>query len=641
VFTYLSPLSIGSYEGDKMHAASLRLFNAIQVRKREPLAVPRGVLERTIKNGYILDPAIEPSPDLLNTIEGIVGISGEKASATFHKSWAVVRDSPIEVLVLQQIFHYITTYGFEALGVYSEDTVYIPREALELPDIQENIPLIVIKAMTAGELLDVTVGLGSSGVALMQETLDDIMAIIEANEYDPAFIAKITNRELKTLLLDFYHVVPDEPVEYLRWLISKLTGESLLIKNDYLISKIKDANGKFLDLLLEDAPDDLASIFLRYKPLFLALKSISKAKRGFFNRLRKDARKMHKPLTPDYLNSITAQIKRGELDLTTLKRRLETAIVWRKARLACALQFRLNAGNSTIYRVRNGRGWATDFEWPADKAETVQAVLALVLASIANDIRLNVEGKTIYIPADVGYALPATEKQFTGHFPNGSYVAVPEDMIVGVHWTNTENRVDLDLSVISASGKVGWDSSYRTSSRDVLFSGDLTDAPKPNGASELFYLQAGQTQANVVMLNYYNFSGGDQVEAKVLVAHDKPDVFDKNYVVDASNIIASANVNIAQKQSVLGLIICVNAKNRFYFANASIGNSITSSSGEQSGHARSFLVDSLVNSVGLGAILTAAGAHVVNEKPGGEYLNLAPEALDKTTILNLLGGGNE
>lgn len=619
-----------------MHTATLRLFNTIQVSEQEPREVAPDVLKRTIRNGYILDPAIEPSETLLDIIEGAVGISGEKANAAFHKSWTVVRDSPIEVLVLQQIFHYITTYGFERLGVYSEDTVYIPHEILELPAICEDIPLIVIKAMTAEEILTKIANLGS-GIALAQETLDDIMTIIEANAYDSAFVQEITNRELKARLYDFYGLVPSEPVEFLRHLISKLTDESLLIKNDYLVGKIKESNGKFLDELLKQAPDDLASIFFRFKPLFLAMKSISKDK-TFFNRLRKKANKLHKPLPPDYLNSITAQIKHGSLGLSALKGKLEKASVFRKIRLAYALQYRLGFSDSIVYRIRNGRGWATEFEWPGSLKEATQVTLDTILDSIVTDIRPSVKDKTIYIPANIHYALPATEKQFTGYFPTGSYVSVPEDMVVGIHWTNTNKCVDLDLSVVGESGKIGWDVSYRSEERDILFSGDVTDAPGPQGASELFYLKRGLQEAKIVMLNYYNFDSGDEVGVKILVAHKAPKNFGKNYMVDVNNIIASANVNITQKQNILGLIVSMNGKNRFCFANVSIGSSITSTGNEQSRHARKYLVNSLVNSLNFRTILEMAGANVVTERPDGKHIDLSPEMLDKTTIIDLVRG---
>lgn len=612
----------------ELNEATLRLFNVIQVNSKNNKHID--ILHQTIKHGYILDPSIEPSDNLINDIEKIVGISGEKANASFHKSWQTIQDTPQETLWIQAIVHYITTYGFEALGIYNQDTIYIPNEKLELPGIKEDIPLIVIKAMTADEILDKIIELGS-GIALMQETLKDIMTIVEFNKYDSEFVEKIKNRELKALLFDYYGIVPKEPVEFLRHLISKLTDESLVIKNKYLINKIKESNGKFLDELLKQAPNNLAEIFFRFKPLFLAMKSISKNK-TFFNRLRKKANELHKPLPEDYLNNVTMRIKRNSLNLDFLKKKLGTATIFRKIRLAYALKFRENAGDSIVYQIRNGRGWATGFHWEGN----VEDALNVVSDSIVNDIRSNVEGKTIYIPENVNYALPATEKQFTGYLPTGSYVSVPEDMVVGIHWMNTDKRVDLDLSVISESGKTGWDSYYKSSELSVLFSGDMTDASKPKGASELFYLKRGQNEARIMFLNYYNFNQGDECETKILVAHEKAENFGENYMVNVNNVIASANINISKKQNVLGLIVNVNGDNRFYFANVSIGNSITSYGKEQSAHIRQYFVSRLVNSLDFKQILEMAGAKVVSEKIGGDFIDLSPNALDKLTIINLI-----
>ncbi len=617
-----------------MKTATLRLFNAIQVKNKNKKNIPQSVLERTIKNGYLLDEAIWPNNDLLDVIESVVGISGEKANAAFHKSWEVVQNASMESLVIQQIIHYITTYGYKELGIYREDAVYIPSEVLELPVIKDSVPLIIIKAMDAQEILDRIINLGS-GIALAQETLDDIMTIVKANNYDSDFAHEIGNRELKALLYDLYGLVPSDPVEFLRHLISKLTDESLIIKSDYLIEKIKEANGKFLDMLIKDAPDDLASIFFRFKPLFLAMKSISQNK-TFFNQLRKKADKLHVPLPEDYLNSITSQIKYGTLNLDELGERIEKASIFRKIRLAYALKHRLQPEGSIVYKIRNGRGWATEFEWHECLNETTREALDIVVTSIVGDIQKNVNQKTFYIPSNVYYALPATEKQFTGNLPTGSYISVPEDLIVGIHWTNTNKQVDLDLSVIGESGKIGWDEAYRSDDRSVLFSGDITDAPAPRGASELFYIKKGYQEARILMVNYYNFQKGDEVECKIMAAHEKPNKFKKNYMIDVNNLIASANINITKKQNILGLIVNIDGENRVYFANVSIGNSITSAKNEQSKYARKYLVGSMVNSLDFREMLSIAGATVVAEKPDGDHIDLSPEMLDKTTIIDLI-----
>ena len=619
-----------------MNQATLRLFNAIQIDSKKK--AKNIFLEKTIKDGYILSPEVANviSDSLLKEISDLVGISGEKANSSFHKSWKIIEESSIESLVIQQILHYFTTYGFEELGIYNENSIYIPREKLEIPDLNEDIKLVVIKGLTSEELLGKIIELGF-GIALKKETLEDIMSIIEKNKYNSKFIKLIQNRELKSKLYDFYGVVPDEPIEYLRFIINKLTGESLLIKNKYLIEKIKELKTplhiKTLDKLLEQSPINLAEVFFRYKPLFLALKSISKNK-TFFNRLRKKANILHKPMPEDFLNSITAKIKNGKkLLVKTFETELNNASIFRKIRLAYALKYRTVRNDSIVYRIRNGRGYATDFEFT--ELTKAKDAFNIVIDSIVKG--LNVMGKIIYIPENVNYAFPATEKMFTGNFPTGSYVSIPEDMILGIHWFDRkEGRVDLDLSTIGVSGKTGWDSNYRMEGNSVLFSGDMTAAPKPNGSSELFYIKQGDTDDKIMFVNYYNQSKGDEVEATIIVAHEKPYNFGRNYMVNPNNIIAKAKINISKKQNILGLITRVGGENRFYFANTAIGNSITSSSNDYADKAREYFANSLVNSIDFKDILKKAGAKIVNEKPKKNFIDLSPEILDRITIINLL-----
>ncbi len=622
-----------------LQGATLRLFHAIQIEKRVSGKIPEEIVKRTIRNGYLLDPSIPPDPQLLNQIERVVGLSGEKLNAAFHKSWQVVRDSSLEILALQQAIHYLTTYGFERLGSYREEAVYIPREALEIPEIEEDLPLLFIRGMTREEILEAIVNLGS-GIALSEETLNDVMGIVEANRYDPRFIERIENRELKSLLLDFYDLAPSDPEEFLRYLISKLTNESLLIKNEALIQKIKASNGKFLDHLLKEAPPDLASIFFRFKPLFLAMKSISRNK-SYFNRLRKQAKRLHRPLPPDYLNSVTAQIRRGRLDLDKLQGKLARANLFRKIRLACALKFRLDPPEGIVYRVRHGRGWATRFVWPKGAEKFTQVAFDIVLASIVEEIRPGVEGRVIHIPPHVHYTLPATEKQFTGFFPTGSYISVPRDMLVGIHWTNTKQRIDLDLSAIGeSSGKIGWNTLPRTEEGNVLFSGDMTDAPVPTGATEWFYFRNAPGEPWLIFVNYYNYSDTfdpeDPVEATILVAHERAEHFGENYLVNPNNVLASAKIEISKQESIVGLTASVGGENRFYFATVSLSQQATSRANGHSRYARSYLVRTLASLLDLGEVLEAAGASVVAEKPEGSYVDLSPQALDKTTILDLI-----
>ena len=157
-----------------MLKATLRLFKAVPIKSRLKNDPDSPTLAKTIPLGYVLDTSIESTQAMLKTINKHVGLSGEQANATFHKSWEKVRSADIEQLVLEQIMHYVTTYGFAEYGIYSPSTVYIPAEKLDLPLVTDSIPLTYIRGLTAPELLAEIVKLGS-GVALHEDSLNDIM----------------------------------------------------------------------------------------------------------------------------------------------------------------------------------------------------------------------------------------------------------------------------------------------------------------------------------------------------------------------------------------------------------------------------------------------------------------------------------
>jgi len=59
-----------------------------------------------------------------------------------------------------------------------------------------------------------------SGVALHEKSLDDIMMIVKAIGFEPDFLERIGNHELRARLYDFYGLVPQEPVAFLRYILS-------------------------------------------------------------------------------------------------------------------------------------------------------------------------------------------------------------------------------------------------------------------------------------------------------------------------------------------------------------------------------------------------------------------------------------
>ena len=595
-------------------------------------------------------------------------------NSSFHKSWKKIRDTDMEQLVIEQLAHYLTTYGKESGDIegYIEEKgeqwgvdnlggkiiglsdfasgklkdsikdssyVYIPKEKLEIPKLEEGITLIVINGYTKKEIKEKLLSLLQSGISLGEDTINDVIDVATYVEIGEKEIDNIRNKEVKIALYDYLGMFSYNPTEFLRYAVYKSTGKTLLIKDNTTIEKIKSK--KNLDVLTlfvkykkKYGLEKLAQIFNRFKPIFLAFRT-NKQMKHITNKIRKLSKKYHKPMPEDYLNSITAKIKKGEkIEEKKLKEELSKVNTFRKIRLAYALKFRTKDVESILYRIRNGKGYAKEFKW--SEKGVAKRILDVVLTSIIADIKKNVKGKKIYIPDNIVYTLPATEKQFTGDFPSGTYIKVPKDMIVGIHWENVdEHRIDLDLSMVNAERKIGWDSAYRSEDKKILFSGDITDAPLPKGASELYYVKRQRMDANIIFANYYNYNSEVEVPLKILVAKEEVKIFSQNYMVNPNNIIAIAKTKINQKQKILGLLVTTTNECRFYFTETYLGRSITSSNLKFVENSRKFLFDFYRNTISLNEILTKAGSKLVKDKDKCD-IDLSPESLEKSKIIEMI-----
>lgn len=626
--------------------STIRLFKAVKITSKRKKKSSKGLLEKTVKRGFVFTPEVVynyPETellDLINIIEKEVGLTPEKMNASFHKSWKKVRDADILQLFFEQIIHYFTTYGFERMGIYDKDSVYIPNEKLEIPGLKEDVKLVVIKGYTKEELKKKLLLLLQTGIALGEETINDVIDVATYVEIDGKDIDSIKNKEVKVALYDYLDLFPENPIEFLRYCIYKSTNNTLLIKDRATIEAIKSNNrlaaiSLFRKYKAKYGLERLAEIFYRFKPLFLAFGSKSQLKKTI-NRIRRLALKHHKPMPEDFLNEITAKLKRDEdIDFKKLQEELKRVNTFRQIRLAYALKYRTKDVKSILYRIRNGKAYATNFTFDYNQ-HIAKDILKIVLDSIVKSIKPNVKGKKIYIPEYMTYSLPATEKQFTGDYPSGSYISIPKDMVVGIHWENVNrDRIDLDLSMINAEGKIGWDAGYRSEDRKILFSGDVTDAPKPEGASELFYVRRQSMDSHILFVNYYNYDSEVEVPLKIFVAKEQVSNLSHNYMVNPNNIITIAKTKMTLKEKILGLLVTTTNECRFYFAETYLGGSITSSNSKFVDNARKYLFHFYRNTISLNELLQMAGGKLVVDKEKCD-IDLSPENLEKDKIINLI-----
>lgn len=632
--------------------ATFRLFHTLPLIGcdiTEEATLISDMVGTTTPYGFLFAPEVydEYSREDLVRIITKMGLSPEQLNSTFHKSWSKVKNTPLAILIIEQIVHYITTYGFESLGIYNEDHVYIPRDKLEIPQIDlEEFKLTVIHGITIKDLEKRIISLLQSGVALKEDTMKDLMIIIKELKYK-IDTRDISNKEMTIKLHDLYGTVPIPPIEFLRYALHKSIGSTLLIKNISTVDKIKQSDNRDMTFKLfntyaqEYGLKGLASIFFRFKPLFLAFKR-HPGMTPVINKIRKMADTWHKPMSPDYLNDLTSMIAQDKfISSARLIEALHYANTFRKIRLAYALQFRTGTPGSIVYRIRNGKSYTTKFSYQVATQGRIPVYLDIVLNSIVESMEPNVKGKRIYIPPYITYALPATEKQFTGYFPSGTSVSVPKDIVFGVHWYNCDNyRVDLDLSLMDVGTKYGWDGLYR-GDNDIFFSGDITDAPKSRGgATELFHIPGAMNKTVLLFVNYFNYSDANPAPFSIIVGTHSGDL-SKNHLLNPNEVIARSFSKMDQNQKLLGLVASGYDENRFYFFETYMGKGRSlSGNAKYIEHSKQYLLDYLTNMISLNDLLVKAGAIMVDskdtEEESVEILSLAPEDLDKDTILNLL-----
>lgn len=639
----------------KTNKSTLRLFKGI-VLKNISDKIEKELIKKTnaltVKYGFVFEPKLISSLSesvlnkLIDDVIEVFGLTGKQLNASFHKSWGKVKNSEIKKLVIEQLIHYFTTYGLESLGLFNEDYVFIPKEKLKIPELKDDFKFVIIKALKPKEVRDKIFSLITSGIALSKKTIEDIFSILNDRIIDKEFfkdkIDDIKNREVKLRFYDLLGITPEEPIEFLRYVVFLLTGNTLLIKSNEVLVSLQDEKN-FTHLLFEDYKkqfglEKLAQIFYRFKPIFLSLKKHNNMS-SIVNKIRKLAIKYHKPFQKDFLNSITELIKKGEeIDLRKLKFELSKVDVFRKVRLVNTLRFRLSDTEFIGYKIRNGKIFVKDFI-PEKNKEELKKVIDVITKDIVSGLKKKLSGKKILLPKNITYALPTSEKQFLGFVPFGSFVETSNHSIFGVNWFNVKgHRIDLDLSMTSLSMKIGWDGLYRNEERKVLFSGDMTNASGKNGATELFYVNKKHKGDYIVSLNYFNYNENITVPFSLFVAEEKIEKMKRNYVVNPNNVLFNVKTEIKDKQIVLGFFEA-DETNKFYFTNMVFEKSISSRLGENNKKMFYYLKNFFNSILTLNKVLKQVDCEIITEKKDyseDEIIDLSYKNIEKNTLIDLI-----
>lgn len=414
----------------------------------------------------------------------------------------------------------------------------------------------------------------------------------------------IRSYELKAIYYDVKGIFPKYPIDFLRYCVYLVTSRTLLIKNEETINSITSNYGYFYTFgkleyqfnrqkvvrgFKEYDLTKLASIFYRFKPIFLAFKT-SKNKdlvelKPIINKIRKLAPKYHKPLAGLCVQNLFEMAKCKIFSLDEIKKfigRMEIRDIFK----LCNAWTNSNNKHRVI-GIRNGKAFVKSKELNKfeENAGIEINIFELLKDEIKNRLSKKFEDKVVIMPDYISYGLPISEKDLVGKYPNGTFIVTGEEPLTfGVSWNNKKGengesaRVDIDLHLKSATMHYGWNAS-RMSEDSIIYSGDMTDAS--SGAAEAFYVN-NMTDSYIIDTRLY--TGNGPIDMNLFITKRKVrDMSKENtsdddvktykmrsglkYVYDPNEDIIP-NLPLTIKNEGLSIGLC--NKGKLYFYNKSI-----------------------------------------------------------------------
>ena len=510
---------------------------------------PKVINQTAMARGYIIHP---------DCCTGDVSIwlddQDVNFNSTFYKNWKDVASKSRLELAIDQLISYAINYGLG--GNFDMND----KDYSLVPDIRQ---YKVILPVTVEELYNKCLKVLFSGIALKQDTMEALCGFIIKHRGEFAesgftldfAIDDIKNKEAQIYLCDRMGICPNEKFSLLRYIVYKVTGQTQIIKDKCILQRMKIGHRFDLGKLSEKQLEGLASIFYRYKPVFLGLKSHPFPRQKYVvNRLRRMAKVLHQPLDMGFWETIvnrpyTAFHLKDMIKCTNPSNfkliRIIQAVREERSKIGAA-------GNVySMYPIRNGKVWFKKEDVPValsqryDWWDVLEEVLYQELVN-----RLKAKACTVKFPEELNLTCPTSEKTFIGNIPFGSNYKMVDHNMVGIYWREEWGARDFDLSFIKYDGtRIGWNAYFKDTGHKIIYSGDMTHA-NPE-ASEVLYMQGGCPNG---MIKVNRYSGYEGSRFKLMVAQSKVDSLPENYMVDPNTIKFQTTVHSLGTESFVGFV---------------------------------------------------------------------------------------
>lgn len=598
-------------------------INPIIDQRRHSLAVEYGVL--------IESSALYAIDDIEAYVHQYRTPIFKAIDATIYSSWEQISSRTDVELFIEQILHYMLDYRPHHQELPSSNL--IPPEVVK--------KLLVVKSITEETAMNDSVKLLKSPTALSSQTLDHLIGLLDVlgADYNSLFDT-IRNREGRVRVFPKVELEMLKPHEFLRFLILQHTGESIIIKNKSMVEKIEASRADISESCIEYSLKELSSVFNRFKMLFMAFKMANKANIPVINKLAKLSKVNHRALAENPLNKLTLRnLEQGDMHwlanagTSTLLRSLNIC------KLASIPQ------HGFRYRIRNGKTWVADKERSMEQINHATYNFDIIRQKVCQRFKesgFDFETK-FYMPAQIEYGLPISEKQLIGVIPYMTKVIKQdEDLVVGITWREGYRARDLDLSANSLSEKIGWNTSYR-SAAGVTYSGDVTSLNDQGLATEFIKCEpvVREEDESLWIMALNCFSGDSEYFFDIMVGRSSCPIvgnsngsssLDRDFMLDPGNLLLTAyKFPSIQRQCTVGLVRRRMGTTEFVITPGGDGNRhIKSSINGIDELSRSALVHELDNSITLRELLhDILGCEIVDDSQDAD-VDLSPECLTST-----------
>ena len=603
--------------------AELRLFGRALRNTNDSNTVNSVLIRNCATKGYVM----HPDCDAIRVMTYMNSLPNN-LNTTFYKSFSDVMNRSIEALWIDQCRHYASTYGTGHTG-----KPYVPNDNPAKIDFTE---CKIIEPITLAELTGKIQDMLHSGIALKNDTLNDIFELIA--EFDIELdLSDIKNREF----LIRYRISRGLPFntaeETLQAINFIITDNACIVKDKITIAQyssffiehpgIKDNDLEWVkESFNSHSLFEWAGIFNRYKPLFLALRNSEL--RPVINKISKLSKKHHLPmripmstvfLTPQYINSPSefAEAKHW------LLRNVKDMSIFELVKYHNAVSKRFQGEFIDTINIRNGKSWVKKTSWALNSTTTrnLESIAYLLRKEIRKKVEYSLNWKNIIVPTDLKIALPTSEKNFIGALPIGSYIDVkPEDnLIVGIYWKGEDGARDLDLSFTDIDGNVvSWCNHFTDEGNNIVYSGDMTNA---NPEASEYLLFRNDMPNGVFTCN--SFCAQPESKYTFIVARlPEGAEFDYNHMVNPDDIIFQTPMVMTGNQMSMAIYV----DGRFIFTDRATGNGRVAKAGITTR-------DLIQSQIDMSKMILMLNDYMGNVSPDGEDVKLTD---DKSALISLL-----